>query len=141
MNKVNIILTIKRKQSLVDKILDNYAVGRNIVYQQAQKSVLAKTKGNYPAPQKIIDCVRAGLESSAAKGYQIEAENFADLVMSDESIQLRHLFFASTEMKKEQGVIDVVPEKIQSAGVLGGGLMGGGIAFVTATKAKVACSY
>jgi len=127
----------KRKQSIIDKVLENNAIGRNIVYQQAQKSVLAKTKGNYPAPLKIIDCVRTGLESSPAKGYQIEAEHFADLVMSDESIQLRHLFFATTEMKKEQGVAGVVPEKINVAGVLGGGLMGGGIAFVTATKAKV----
>jgi len=127
----------KRKQSIVDKALENNNIGRNIVYQQAQKSVLAKTKGNYPAPVKIIDCVRTGLESSSAKGYQIEAEHFADLVMSEESVQLRHLFFATTEMKKEQGVADVMPENIKAAGVLGGGLMGGGIAFVTATKAKV----
>ncbi len=127
----------KRKQSIVDKVLENNAFGRNFVYQQAQKSVLAKSKGNYPAPIKIIDCVRTGLESTSAKGYQIEAEHFADLVMSDESIQLRHLFFAVTEMKKEQGVAGVKPEKIKQAAVLGGGLMGGGIAFVTATKAKV----
>jgi len=57
--------------------------------------------------------------------------------MSPESTQLRHLFFATTEMKKEQGVADVLPKKIIKAGVLGGGLMGGGIAFVTATKANI----
>ena len=127
----------KRKQSLVDKLLENNSAGRNIVYQQAQKSVLSKTKGNYPAPIKIIDCVRVGLESSPAKGYQIEAEHFADLVMTEESAQLRNLFFATTVMKKEQGVEGVLPEKIATAGVLGGGLMGGGIAFVTASKAKI----
>ncbi len=126
-----------RKQSVVDKLLENNSVGRNIVYQQAQKSVLAKTQGNYPAPVKIIDCVRTGIEFSSEDGYQLEAEHFADLVMSDESAQLRQLFFATTEMKKEQGVADVMPAKITKAGVLGGGLMGGGIAFVTATKANV----
>ncbi len=126
-----------RKQGVVDKLLENNSVGRNIVYQQAQKTVQAKTQGNYPAPAKIIDCVRTGIEFSAENGYQIEAEHFADLVMSDESAQLRQLFFATTAMKKEQGVADVMPEKIAKAGVLGGGLMGGGIAFVTATKAKV----
>jgi len=127
----------QRKQGVVDKLLENNSVGRNIVYQQAQKTVQAKTQGNYPAPAKIIDCVRTGIEFSAENGYQIEAEHFADLVMSDESAQLRQLFFATTAMKKEQGVADVMPEKITKAGVLGGGLMGGGIAFVTATKAKV----
>ena len=77
------------------------------------------------------------MEQSPAKGFQIEAEHFADLVMSPESVQLRNLFFATTEMKKEQGVADVMPKKINKAGVLGGGLMGGGIAFVTATKAGI----
>jgi 3-hydroxyacyl-CoA dehydrogenase/enoyl-CoA hydratase/3-hydroxybutyryl-CoA epimerase len=57
--------------------------------------------------------------------------------MSEESVQLRNLFFATTEMKKEQGVADVLPANIEKAGVLGGGLMGGGIAFVTATKANI----
>ncbi|TMM44843.1 fatty acid oxidation complex subunit alpha FadJ [Colwellia ponticola] len=128
---------VKRKQSAMDKLLENNSVGRNIVYQQAQKSVFAKTQGNYPAPGKIIDCIRTGIEFSPENGYKLEAEHFADLVMSDESAQIRQLFFATTAMKKEQGVAGVMPEKIIKAGVLGGGLMGGGIAFVTATKANI----
>ncbi|MEI6895235.1 MAG: fatty acid oxidation complex subunit alpha FadJ [Colwellia sp.] len=127
----------KRKQSFMDKLLENNSVGRNIVYQQAEKTVLAKTQGNYPAPVKIIDCIRTGIEFSPESGYKVEAEHFADLVMSDESAQLRQLFFATTAMKKELGVADVNPEKIAKVAVLGGGLMGGGIAFVTATKANI----
>lgn len=123
--------------SLINRFLEGTSVGRSIVYKQATKSVLSKTKGNYPAPVKIIDCVKTGMEQSPAKGYQIEAEHFAELVMSQESSQLRQIFFATTEMKKEQGVADVLPAKIAKAGVLGGGLMGGGIAFVTATKANI----
>jgi 3-hydroxyacyl-CoA dehydrogenase/enoyl-CoA hydratase/3-hydroxybutyryl-CoA epimerase len=126
-----------RKQSAMDKLLENNTVGRNIVYQQAQKTVATKTQGNYPAPLKIIDCIRTGIEISSESGYQLEAEHFADLVMSPESAQLRQLFFATTAMKKEQGVTGVMPEKLSKAGVLGGGLMGGGIAFVTATKANI----
>ena len=128
---------VKFKSSLVNKFLEGTSVGRGIVYKQAKKSVLSKTKGNYPAPVKIINCVKTGMEQSPAKGYQIEAEYFAELAMSPESAQLRNLFFATTEMKKEQGVADVMPNEIVKAGVLGGGLMGGGIAFVTATKANI----
>lgn len=127
----------KRKASLADKLLEGNAVGRKVVFDQATKSVLAKTKGNYPAPLKIIECVRSGIERSPAIGYQVEADHFGHLVMTPESAQLRNLFFATTEMKKEDGVEGVAPEKVLKAGVLGGGLMGGGIAFVTATKAKV----
>ena len=128
---------VKFKSSIVNKFLEGTSVGRGVVYKQAKKTVLSKTKGNYPAPAKIINCVKTGMEQSPAKGYQVEAEHFSELVMSPESAQLRNLFFATTEMKKEQGVADVLPEKISKAGVLGGGLMGGGIAFVTATKAGV----
>ncbi len=126
-----------RKLSLMDKLLEGNGVGRSILFSQATKTVLSKTKGNYPAPLKIIDCIRAGVEQAPSKGYQVEADHFGQLVMSDVSAQLRQLFFATTDMKKEQGVEGVAPAKISNAAVLGGGLMGGGIAFVTATKAKL----
>ena len=126
-----------RKLSLMDKMLEGNGVGRSILFSQATKTVLSKTKGNYPAPLKIIDCIRAGVEQAPSKGYQVEADHFGQLVMSDVSAQLRQLFFATTDMKKEQGVEGVAPAKISNAAVLGGGLMGGGIAFVTATKAKL----
>jgi 3-hydroxyacyl-CoA dehydrogenase/enoyl-CoA hydratase/3-hydroxybutyryl-CoA epimerase len=129
--------TVLRKTSVLDKVLEGNALGRSIIFSQARKSVLAKTKGNYPAPLHIIECVKTGVEAVPAKGYQVEAELFAKLVMSKESEQLRHLFFATTEMKKEQGVANVAAKSLNKVGVLGGGLMGGGIAFVSATKAKL----
>ncbi|MFT6194633.1 MAG: 3-hydroxyacyl-CoA dehydrogenase/enoyl-CoA hydratase/3-hydroxybutyryl-CoA epimerase [Cognaticolwellia sp.] len=126
-----------RQLSMMDKLLEGNSVGRNILFSKAKKMVLGQTKGNYPAPLKIIDCIRAGVEQAASKGYQVEADRFGQLVMSDVSVQLRQLFFATTDMKKEQGVKGVAPKKITDTAVLGGGLMGGGIAFVTATKAKL----
>ena len=126
-----------RKLSVMDKLLEGNGLGRSILFSKATKMVLSQTKGNYPAPLKIIDCIRASAEQAPSKGYQLEADHFGQLVMSDVSAQLRQLFFATTDMKKEQGVEGVSPEKITKAAVLGGGLMGGGIAFVTATKAKL----
>jgi 3-hydroxyacyl-CoA dehydrogenase/enoyl-CoA hydratase/3-hydroxybutyryl-CoA epimerase len=126
-----------RKISTLDKALEGNAVGRKVIFSQATKSVLAKTKGNYPSPLKIIDCVRIGVEKSSERGYQAEADHFGELVMSPESAQLRQIFFATTDMKKEEGIEGVNALPIKHVGVLGGGLMGGGIAFVTATKANV----
>ncbi|NQZ86225.1 MAG: fatty acid oxidation complex subunit alpha FadJ [Colwellia sp.] len=126
-----------RKISILDKALEGNAVGRKIIFNQATKSVLAKTKGNYPSPLKIIDCVRTGIEKSSERGFQTEADHFGELVMSPESAQLRQIFFATTDMKKEEGIEGVNAAPIKHVGVLGGGLMGGGIAFVTATKANV----
>ncbi|WP_395341706.1 fatty acid oxidation complex subunit alpha FadJ [Ningiella sp. W23] len=130
---------IKKRESsksVTNKVLEDTGFGRKIMFKKAREATLAKTKGNYPAPMYIIDSIEAGLENSH-KGYETEARLFGKLVMSKESKQLREIFFATTEMKKENGVEGVTPLPIKKAGVLGGGLMGGGIAFVTATKAKV----
>ncbi len=56
--------------------------------------------------------------------------------MTPQSAALRSLFFASTEVKKDPGS-EAPPRPLQQIGVLGGGLMGGGIAFVTASKGKL----
>jgi len=126
-----------RKMGVLDKALEGNAVGRRVIFNQATKSVLAKTKGNYPSPLKIIDCVRMGIEKSSERGFQTEADHFGELVVSPESAQLRQIFFATTDMKKEEGIEGVNAAPIKHVGVLGGGLMGGGIAFVTATKANI----
>ncbi|WP_416308223.1 fatty acid oxidation complex subunit alpha FadJ [Neptunicella sp. SCSIO 80796] len=123
------------KLNLVSKLLEKTPVGRNILFSQARKQTLAKTRGNYPAPERIIDVIEAG-STSSAKGYALEARYFGELVMTPESKQLRNIFFATTEMKKETGVEGVEPKSVKKAAVLGGGLMGGGIAFVTG-KAKI----
>lgn len=127
----------KPKLSMVNRMLEETAFGRNTLFKQARKQTVAKTKGNYPAPECIIDCIETGMSDGMRDGLRVEARHFGDLVMSPESKQLRGIFFATTDMKKEQGVDGVEPTKVKKVGVLGGGLMGGGIAYVTATKAKV----
>ena len=123
------------KLSLVNKFLEKTPFGQQIVFKQARKQTLSKTFGNYPAPMRIIDCIEAGV--TGKKGYQTEAKLFGELVMTSESNELRNIFFATTDMKKESGVEGVEPADLSKVGVLGGGLMGGGIAYVTATKASL----
>lgn len=121
------------KLNLMGKALERTPFGRNFLFSQARKQTRSKTRGNYPAPERIIDCIEAGV--SGSRGYELEARHFGDLVMTPESKQLRNIFFATTEMKKETGVEGVKPAKVQKTAVLGGGLMGGGIAYVTSSKA------
>ncbi|MCY7295865.1 fatty acid oxidation complex subunit alpha FadJ [Alteromonas sp. a30] len=123
------------KLNLLGKVLEQTSFGRNFLFKQARKQTNAKTRGNYPAPNMILDVLEASEGKACKRGYQLEAELFGKLVMTPESEQLRHIFFATTEMKKETGVEGVDPAKINKVGVLGGGLMGGGIAFVSAVKA------
>jgi len=127
----------KKKQPLMTRLLENNPFGRKVLFDQAGKQVMRLTKGNYPAPFKIIECIRTGVEMGYERGLEIEAQRFSELCMTPESKALRGLFFATTAMKKENGVAGVEPVKVKKAGILGGGLMGGGIAFVTTTKAGI----
>ncbi len=126
----------KRKTPFISKVLESNALGRRIMFDQAAKQVHKKTQGNYPAPAKIIDCVKEGMSKGMVAGLDLESRHFADLVMTRESAALRGIFFATTEMKKEAGEAEI--RKVNKAVVLGGGLMGGGIASVTTTKAGIA---
>ena len=123
------------KLDKVSKLLESNPFGRNFIFKKAKENVLKKTGGHYPAPLAIIKAVRASVELDKLKAYKTEAESFATLVMSDESKALRGIFFATTEMKKEWRNDDA--PAISKTAVLGGGLMGAGIAHVSAVKAKV----
>ncbi|MFV8801273.1 fatty acid oxidation complex subunit alpha FadJ [Yersinia sp. LJYL362] len=109
-------------------------LGKALLFNIVRKKTQAKTKGHYPATERIIDVVRKGLDYGGPAGYEAEAKAFGELAMSPESAALRSLFFATTSLKKETGG-KAQPRAIHRVGVLGGGLMGGGIANVTATRA------
>jgi 3-hydroxyacyl-CoA dehydrogenase/enoyl-CoA hydratase/3-hydroxybutyryl-CoA epimerase len=109
-------------------------LGKSLLFSFVRKQTRAKTHGNYPATEKIIDVVKTGLDQGSGNGYQAEAKAFGELVMTPQSAALRGLFFASTALKKEKGA-HAEPLPVHRVGILGGGLMGGGIANVTATRA------
>ncbi len=77
--------------------------------------------------------MQAGFDKGMARGLEVEARLFGELAVSEVSRRLVEIFFATTALKKDTGVDDpaVKARKVESVGVLGGGLMGSGIAFVT----------
>ncbi|QNH67466.1 fatty acid oxidation complex subunit alpha FadJ [Proteus vulgaris] len=126
----------QKKHSMMDRFLANTTLGRNILFGQAKKRTLAKTKGHYPAAERILHVIERGLEKDIQTGFKEEANAFGELAMTPISSALRHLFFASTALKNETGSSEK-PDNLHHIGILGGGLMGGGIAFVTATKGNL----
>lgn len=124
-------------KALQEAALTKTSLGRKFLFDQARKQLLAKTHGNYPAPEKILDVVRIGLEKGMDAGLDAEAKAFGELVVSRESAALRSIFFATTALKKESGTDgDEKARPVEQVGMLGAGLMGAGIAYVTAANAK-----
>lgn len=114
-------------------------LGRRIVFDQARKRTLQQTRGNYPAPERILDVVRTGLEQGMTAGLRAEAEAFGELVLSPQAQQLIYLFFASTALKKDTGLPSsrtTERREVKKLGVLGAGLMGAGIAFTSLNRTQ-----
>jgi 3-hydroxyacyl-CoA dehydrogenase/enoyl-CoA hydratase/3-hydroxybutyryl-CoA epimerase len=130
----DILRGLADKQAWAEFALEDNPLGRKILFDQAKKQLLKKTRGKYPAQEKVLEVVREGLDHGLKAGLEAEARAFGELVVSDVSKRLVEIFHATTAMKKENGTKDpsVKARPVKKLGVLGGGLMGGGIAYVTA---------
>ena len=125
-------LTRKKKLSLLAELLESTPFTRNVVYKKATELVQRDTWGNYPAPVKIIECVKAGMEKGPAAGVEAETKKFGELVVSPQSRELIQIFLSMTAMKKNPLKDKVRP--VKKIGILGAGLMGAGIADVSSTN-------
>lgn len=98
---------------------------------QAHKMVPKEENGGFAA-HKLVDAVEAAVELPFARGIAREERLFEELVRSAPSAALRHIFFAERELGKIPGLAPAEAKEIKKAGVVGGGLMGTGIAITFA---------
>ncbi|MGV3525124.1 MAG: 3-hydroxyacyl-CoA dehydrogenase NAD-binding domain-containing protein [Candidatus Sericytochromatia bacterium] len=126
----------KPKSNLLDKALNNLAVGQNLVFKQARKNVIDKTKGYYPAPLKILETVQNSINLPLHEAFKLEGEAFENLLQRSETASLMNLFFINQELGKgpEVNGQPVKGRKVKMMGVLGAGYMGAGIAQVSNSK-------
>jgi len=124
------------KSNLLDKALNSLAVGQNLVFKQARKNVLEKSKGFYPAPLKILETVQNSLNLPLYEAFKLEADAFENLLQRSETASLMNLFFVNQELGKvpELEGQEIQPRKVRQLGVLGAGYMGAGIAQVSNYK-------
>lgn len=129
----------KRRGGVSGALLDGTPLGRLVVYSKAREQVTKKTGGNYPAPMRAIDVVRTSMEDGMTKGLEAEAQAFGELAMTDVSRRLVEIFFATTALKKDDGVPEgmgrAVP--VRRIGIIGSGFMGAGIAGTAVMQAQV----
>ena len=125
--------------ALQQMALEENPVGLHVLFKKAREALLKKTRGNYPGPEKALEVIRIGIQEGIEAGYAAEADRFGQLCVTPQARALMSIFFGMQDLKKDKGVDDqsVEPRKVNKVAMLGGGLMGGGIAAVTLTKAKI----
>ncbi|XP_075000865.1 trifunctional enzyme subunit alpha, mitochondrial isoform X2 [Calonectris borealis] len=131
----NRTVSAKRSKGLIQKITD-YAMALPFVRQQVYKTVESKvqkqTKGLYPAPLKIIEVVKTGLDQGRDTGYLTESQSFGQLAVTKESKALIGLYHGQVRCKKNK--FGTPQREVKTLAVLGAGLMGAGIAQVSVDK-------
>ncbi len=129
----------RRPGGLMGWLLDGNPLGRRVVYAGARRQLEKKGGGHYPAPLAALDAVRTGLEKGMTEGLRVEHGKFGELAVGDVSRKLVQIFFATTALKKDDGVPagSATPHAIENMGVVGSGFMGAAIAGTAVTKAGV----
>ncbi len=97
-------------------------------------NVTKMTHGNYPAQQYILKVVHDGLQIPIDRALEIEARYFTKAVMSKEAKNIiRTGFLGIQSAKKGKARPQGIPNyNVKKVGILGAGMMGAGIAYVSA---------
>jgi 3-hydroxyacyl-CoA dehydrogenase/enoyl-CoA hydratase/3-hydroxybutyryl-CoA epimerase len=104
---------------------------KEIVLRKATENAMRKAGGHYPAIPEILQLMRETGRGKLSKGLEKEARAFSRLAVSPVCRNLIGLFHTDQLLKKQTGVaVELEPRPVRSAGVLGAGIMGGGIAWL-----------
>ncbi|HEX2166457.1 MAG TPA: 3-hydroxyacyl-CoA dehydrogenase NAD-binding domain-containing protein, partial [Longimicrobiales bacterium] len=123
----------RRDRSLLSKVLDETAVGRSVILTQARRQVMKETRGHYPAPLRALDVIAKSAKQPLDAALKIEAKALGDLIVTDVSKNLLHVFHLM-EGAKKAGPAGVEANSVERVAVLGAGVMGGGIAQLLAYR-------
>ena len=93
------------------------------------RKTLSKRFRGQEAPHRIVECIEAALNTPFDEGLKVERRLFVECMQSPQSWALQHMFFAQRMSSKVKGLPkDTQLKDIKRVGIIGGGLMGGGIA-------------
>ncbi|XP_008775812.2 peroxisomal fatty acid beta-oxidation multifunctional protein-like [Phoenix dactylifera] len=108
--------------------LSSLAEAREIL--KAARQQAKRIAPNMPQHQVCLDAMEEGIVFGGYAGVLKEAKVFKELVLSSTAKGLVHVFFSQRATSKVPNVTDIgiTPRNIKKVAVIGGGLMGSGIA-------------
>jgi 3-hydroxyacyl-CoA dehydrogenase/enoyl-CoA hydratase/3-hydroxybutyryl-CoA epimerase len=99
----------------------------------ANAMVAGKTMGVYPAAKALLGAVYEGAMVPFDTALKIEARHFTSLLMNPSSTaMIRSLFINKEALEKGANRPSVADQTVKKVGIIGAGMMGAGIAYVSA---------
>ncbi|GAB2190605.1 fatty acid oxidation complex subunit alpha FadB [Sessilibacter sp. MAH1] len=105
-----------------------------MAFETAKGLVGAKAGPHYPAPMEALKSIQKHVNVTREKAVAIEAKGFAKLAKTDVCAALVGLFLKDQQVKRVSKQYERQAEPVKQAAVLGAGIMGGGIAYQSASK-------
>ncbi len=120
---------VPARQSPAIWFFERTLLGRALVFSKAEKDVLKRTRGHYPAPLEILKLLRRTWGKASDAVFSEESRYFSRLAVTDVSKNLIKAFYLSEKYKKKRWTESLVStDGVKKCGVIGAGVMGGGIA-------------
>ncbi|MFC7369972.1 MULTISPECIES: fatty acid oxidation complex subunit alpha FadB [Vreelandella] len=110
------------------------AIEQMMAFETAKGFVAGKAGPHYPAPVESIKVIQKGAGETRARAQTIEAKAFAKLALSSVAFNLVGLFLNDQVVKKKGSKYEKQSQPVKQTAVLGAGIMGGGIAYQSASK-------
>ncbi|UXZ52903.1 fatty acid oxidation complex subunit alpha FadB [Halomonas sp. 7T] len=110
------------------------AIEQMMAFETAKGYVAGKAGPHYPAPVESIKVIQKGAGETRARAQAIEAKAFAKLALSSVAFNLVGLFLNDQVVKKKGSKYEKQSQPVKQTAVLGAGIMGGGIAYQSASK-------
>ena len=103
-------------------------------FTTAKGMVAAKAGKHYPAPMTAVKCIEASAALTRDDALPIETKGFVKLAKTDVAQALVGIFLGDQYVKGKAKKAAKAGQPVKQAAVLGAGIMGGGIAYQSASK-------
>ena len=110
------------------------AVEAMMVFETAKGFIAGKAGKHYPAPVAAVVAIQKAASQERDAALNIEAAGFAKLAKTQVANSLIGLFLNDQLLKKKAKKAQKLGKPVKQAAVLGAGIMGGGIAYQSASK-------
>lgn len=124
-----------KRQPKLEKLKLN-AIEQMMAFETAKGFVAGQAGPNYPAPVEAIKTIQKAANFGRDKALEVEAAGFAKLAKTSVAESLVGLFLNDQELKRKAKAHDEIAHDVKQAAVLGAGIMGGGIAYQSLSKAR-----
>ena len=122
----------RRAEKMAGLTLDNVEAG--MVFTTSKAFVRGKAGPNYPAPLAAIEVIEKGAGKGRDEALAIEAAGFARIAKTSAAHALVSVFLGDQAVKRIAKKHAKAARPVRRAAVLGAGIMGGGIAYQSASR-------